>query len=110
MSHIFVRRLRKDRMTGVLRNIHLHCFQCDGCGKLINAVELVDPRCKFCSGRPEVRTSKHVFIDLPAIEVSYVTLELRLRSSTPHHLLKKSPLISVILFQKPKKFPLVGKG
>ena len=44
-------------------------FQCDGCGKLINAVELVDPRCKFCSGRPEVRTSKHVFIDLPAIEV-----------------------------------------
>ena len=51
-----------------LRRTHL--FQCDGCGKLINAVELVEPRCKFCSGRPEVRTSKHVFIDLPAIEVS----------------------------------------
>jgi len=49
--------------------------QCDGCGKLINAVELVNPRCKLggkeCSGRPEVRTSKHVFIDLPAIEAEW---------------------------------------
>ena len=53
----------------------LHLFQCDGCGKLINAVELVNPRCKLggkeCSGRPEVRTSKHVFIDLPAIEAEW---------------------------------------
>ncbi len=42
--------------------------QCDGCSKLINAVELVKPRCKFCSKRPEVRTSKHLFLDLAQIE------------------------------------------
>ena len=42
--------------------------QCDKCGKLINAVDLVKPRCKLCSKTPEVRTSKHLFIDLPKLE------------------------------------------
>mmetsp|Transcript_2670 Transcript_2670/g.4490 ORF Transcript_2670/g.4490 Transcript_2670/m.4490 type:complete len:467 (-) Transcript_2670:758-2158(-) len=41
--------------------------QCDGCGKLINAVELIKPKCKICSATPEVRESKHIFIDLPKI-------------------------------------------
>ena len=36
--------------------------QCDACGKLINAIELKEPRCKLCSCRPQVQTSKHVFI------------------------------------------------
>jgi len=42
--------------------------QCDACGKLINAVELKSPRCKLCSKPPSIRTSKHLFIDLPKIE------------------------------------------
>jgi len=42
--------------------------QCDGCQKLINATELINPRCKICSLTPKVRTSKHIFIDLPKIE------------------------------------------
>lgn len=42
--------------------------QCDGCGKLINAMELVKPRCKLCSSSPEVRSSNHLFLDLPSIE------------------------------------------
>ena len=42
--------------------------QCDGCGKLINAVELRNPRCKICSATPKTKTSKHIFIDLPKIE------------------------------------------
>jgi len=42
--------------------------QCDKCGKLINAVELIKPRCKLCPNSPEIRTSKHLFIDLPKIE------------------------------------------
>ena len=44
--------------------------QCDGCGKLINAVELIKPKCRFrkdCPATPEVRSSKHIFIDLPKI-------------------------------------------
>lgn len=42
--------------------------QCDSCGKLINAIELVKPRCKLCSSSPESRSSKHLFLDLPSIE------------------------------------------
>lgn len=42
--------------------------QCDACGKLINAIELVKPRCKLCSTSPEVRSSNHLFLDLPKIE------------------------------------------
>lgn len=41
--------------------------QCDGCGKLINAIELIKPQCTTCDGTPEVRQSKHIFIDLPKI-------------------------------------------
>lgn len=42
--------------------------QCDGCGKLINAIELIKPRCKVCNASPVVRTSNQLFIDLPKIE------------------------------------------
>jgi len=42
--------------------------QCDKCGKLINAADLIKPRCKLCSKTPEIRTSKHLFIDLPQLE------------------------------------------
>lgn len=38
--------------------------QCDGCGRLINAVELKQPRCKICSNAPSVRSSRHVFLEL----------------------------------------------
>uniref|UniRef100_A0A336L480 Methionine--tRNA ligase, cytoplasmic n=1 Tax=Culicoides sonorensis TaxID=179676 RepID=A0A336L480_CULSO len=42
--------------------------QCDGCGKLVNAIDLVRPRCKVCNNTPVVRQSKQFFIDLPKIE------------------------------------------
>lgn len=42
--------------------------QCDGCQKLINAIELKNPRCKICNSTPKVKSSKHIFIDLPKIE------------------------------------------
>jgi methionyl-tRNA synthetase len=38
--------------------------QCDGCGKLINAIELIEPKCKTCESNPIVKQSKHIFIDL----------------------------------------------
>eukprot|EP01116_Phalansterium_solitarium_P021852 TRINITY_DN6985_c0_g1_i2.p1 TRINITY_DN6985_c0_g1~~TRINITY_DN6985_c0_g1_i2.p1 ORF type:complete len:745 (+),score=126.72 TRINITY_DN6985_c0_g1_i2:114-2348(+) len=41
--------------------------QCDKCGNLINPVELVEPRCSTCKKTPNVRTSEHLFIDLPKI-------------------------------------------
>ncbi|KAH0552663.1 methionine--tRNA ligase, cytoplasmic isoform X1 [Cotesia glomerata] len=42
--------------------------QCDGCGHLINATELINPRCKLCNQTPVVKTSEHFFLDLPKIE------------------------------------------
>uniref|UniRef100_F7EDY6 Methionine--tRNA ligase, cytoplasmic n=1 Tax=Ornithorhynchus anatinus TaxID=9258 RepID=F7EDY6_ORNAN len=42
--------------------------QCDKCGKLINAVELKKPQCKICRSTPEVKSSRHLFLDLPQLE------------------------------------------
>ncbi|RZF48248.1 hypothetical protein LSTR_LSTR006215 [Laodelphax striatellus] len=42
--------------------------QCDGCGNLINAVELIKPRCKLCQTRPVVRLSDQLFLELPKVE------------------------------------------
>ncbi|XP_020291660.1 methionine--tRNA ligase, cytoplasmic isoform X2 [Pseudomyrmex gracilis] len=42
--------------------------QCDGCGHLVNAVELINPRCKICSNRPVIKNSVQFFLDLPKVE------------------------------------------
>lgn len=38
--------------------------QCDKCGKLLNATELVNPRCKLDGASPVLRESTHLFLDL----------------------------------------------
>ncbi|KPI96460.1 Methionyl-tRNA synthetase, cytoplasmic [Papilio xuthus] len=47
--------------------------QCDKCGKLINAIELVEPRCKVCAHKPTVRPSEQLFIELGQLEPSLRT-------------------------------------
>ena len=42
--------------------------QCDGCSKLLNAVELINPKCKICDATPIIKKTNHLFIDLPKIE------------------------------------------
>ncbi len=42
--------------------------QCDACGKLIDALQLVEPVCKLCGKRPEVRKSTHWFLKLGDFE------------------------------------------
>ncbi|XP_062975306.1 methionine--tRNA ligase, cytoplasmic isoform X2 [Elgaria multicarinata webbii] len=44
--------------------------QCDKCGKLINATELKKPVCKVCQETPVVKSSEHLFLDLPKLEDS----------------------------------------
>ncbi|KAK9508152.1 hypothetical protein O3M35_007875 [Rhynocoris fuscipes] len=39
--------------------------QCDGCGHLINAVELINPRCKLCQNPPVIKQSQQLFLELP---------------------------------------------
>ncbi|XP_067360488.1 methionine--tRNA ligase, cytoplasmic isoform X2 [Channa argus] len=53
--------------------------QCDKCGRLINAVELREPHCKVCRQTPIIRSSKHLFLDLPKLETQ---LEQWLEMST----------------------------
>ncbi|KAL6057084.1 methionine--tRNA ligase mes1 [Balamuthia mandrillaris] len=42
--------------------------QCDKCGRCYDAMELVNPRCKFCSNTPEIKREEHLFLDLPKLE------------------------------------------
>ncbi len=40
--------------------------QCDNCGNLLDATELIDPRSKTDGSRPVLRETEHFFLDLPA--------------------------------------------
>ncbi|MGD2161682.1 MAG: methionine--tRNA ligase, partial [Anaerolineales bacterium] len=40
--------------------------QCDNCGNLLDALELIDPRSKTDGSTPLVRETEHFFLDLPA--------------------------------------------
>jgi methionyl-tRNA synthetase len=40
--------------------------QCDNCGHTLDPVDLINPRCKFCGSRPEIRPSEHLFFRLSA--------------------------------------------
>ncbi len=42
--------------------------QCDNCGRPLDALELGEPRCKFCGTRPQPRQSDHFFMRLSAFE------------------------------------------
>ncbi|CAO3614315.1 unnamed protein product [Cunninghamella blakesleeana] len=42
--------------------------QCDACGKLLNATELVLPRCKLDGNAPITKDSRHLFLDLGKLQ------------------------------------------
>jgi len=41
--------------------------QCENCGALLNATELVNAKCKICGTSPVTKESEHLFIDLPKL-------------------------------------------
>ncbi|GMH39956.1 hypothetical protein BSKO_07860 [Bryopsis sp. KO-2023] len=41
--------------------------QCDNCGALLNPTELIDPKCSLTGTTPVLRTTRHVFLDLPKL-------------------------------------------
>ncbi len=45
--------------------------QCEHCGKLLDPTELKGPRCSSCGATPEIRSTKHLYIDLPGIVPEY---------------------------------------
>ncbi len=40
--------------------------QCDNCGRVLDATELIEPRCKADGSRPVIRETEHFFLDLEA--------------------------------------------
>ncbi|ORX60728.1 methionyl-tRNA synthetase [Hesseltinella vesiculosa] len=42
--------------------------QCDACGRLLNATELVKPRCKLDGNTPITRDSRHLFLNLEKLQ------------------------------------------
>ncbi len=41
--------------------------QCDSCSRFLNPSELIEPRCKLCGEKPEIRKEMHLFLDLPRL-------------------------------------------
>ena len=41
--------------------------QCDKCSNLLNPTDLVNPRCKLTGTTPVLRSTKHIFLDLPKL-------------------------------------------
>ncbi len=42
--------------------------QCENCTKLLNPIELINPRCKICSSSSiEIKEAKHLYFDLPKL-------------------------------------------
>lgn len=48
--------------------------QCDGCQKLLNAIDLLNPKCKLCSCKPKQKQSTHLFLKLGLFEQSLTEL------------------------------------
>ncbi|WFD41604.1 methionine--tRNA ligase [Malassezia psittaci] len=42
--------------------------QCDKCGQLLDAIELIDPKCKMCKGKPIQRESRHMFLRIDTLQ------------------------------------------
>ncbi|MBC8495764.1 methionine--tRNA ligase [archaeon] len=46
---------------------HARGDQCENCSKLLDAVELINPKCSVCGSKPVVKSTEHLFIDLPKL-------------------------------------------
>ncbi|MCL2174932.1 MAG: methionine--tRNA ligase, partial [Treponema sp.] len=42
--------------------------QCETCGKLLDPVDLKEPKCSACGSSPSLQKTNHLYIDLPAIK------------------------------------------
>lgn len=41
--------------------------QCDKCTNMLNPTDLINPRCKATGTQPVLRTTRHMFLDLPQL-------------------------------------------
>jgi methionyl-tRNA synthetase len=48
--------------------------QCESCGRVLDPLELIRPRCVFCGAAPTVKSSTHWFFDLPKFRYKLLLL------------------------------------
>ncbi|MGA8856871.1 MAG: methionine--tRNA ligase [Candidatus Bathyarchaeia archaeon] len=48
--------------------------QCESCGRVLDPLELIRPKCVFCGSTPTVKSSTHWFFDLPKFRDKLLTL------------------------------------
>lgn len=41
--------------------------QCEHCGKLLDPTELKEPSCGVCGNEPEIKSTRHLYLDLPKV-------------------------------------------
>ncbi len=68
----------KDRMFLADRYIEGECpychqpgargDQCENCGKWLEPIQLIEPRCKICGNKPEIRETSHYFLKLSKLQ------------------------------------------
>lgn len=61
--------------------------QCDNCGRTLDAIELIDPRCRLCGQRPVPRATEHFFFDLPSFTdrlLAYLERQTHWRPNVQH--------------------------
>ncbi|MDR1587360.1 MAG: methionine--tRNA ligase, partial [Treponema sp.] len=58
-----------------IRGVCPHCGssdargdQCEACGKLLDPTELKEPRCAACGSAPSLKSTRHLYINLPKIK------------------------------------------
>lgn len=42
--------------------------QCDGCGKPLDSINLLEPKCKICEKSPFIKKTSHLFLDLSSLQ------------------------------------------
>jgi methionyl-tRNA synthetase len=59
--------------------------QCDACGRLLEPTTLIEPYCVICKGKPDLKTTKHWYIDLSKLSdklAEYLQNNKQLSAST----------------------------
>ncbi|MDR2135108.1 MAG: methionine--tRNA ligase [Treponema sp.] len=75
VSQLYCARCGRFLADRYVRGVCPHCGyadargdQCESCGKLLDPTELGEPRCSVCGSEPELKSTSHLYINLPAVK------------------------------------------
>ncbi|MDR2768719.1 MAG: methionine--tRNA ligase [Treponema sp.] len=75
IEQLYCPRCKRFLADRYVRGICPHCAyteargdQCESCGKLLDPTDLKESRCSSCGSPPDLRETKHLYIDLPKLK------------------------------------------